>query len=270
MNSPLAVISIAVCCGTAWAQVSDAGAAIAAVRVPLQIRFTGSLTDATGKPLTGPQALTFSIYTDRTGTTAVWQETQRVTADLQGRYAVELGRNSGHRLPLALFTSGEMLFLGVQAHAVTTPAEIRTAIVSVPYALKAGDTDTLAGKPASAYVRREESITNLPAQTDDANTAITAGAGLGGRGTAAGGDLFQPCSPGQLLQVEGSAWTCTNFLPFPAGAGILGTRSGEAIAEQPNAPNGPVLLNQNGDEVLSGPTPLSLPARTPSGSLGIG
>jgi hypothetical protein len=53
-----------------------------------------------------------------------------------------------------LFTSGEVRWLGIQ---VGTEAEQqpRVLLVSVPYALKAGDAETLGGKPASAYMLNE-------------------------------------------------------------------------------------------------------------------
>ena len=54
-------------------------------------------------------------------------------------------------MPLELFTSGKALWLGVQPQ-LSGAAELpRVLLVAVPYALKAADSDTLGGKPASAY-----------------------------------------------------------------------------------------------------------------------
>jgi hypothetical protein len=51
---------------------------------------------------------------------------------------------------MELFTSGEARWLGVAAGHL--PEQPRVLLVSVPYALEAGDAATLGGKPASAYL----------------------------------------------------------------------------------------------------------------------
>src|SRR5579885_3449721 len=84
------------------------------VTVPPLVSFSGALKDATGKPLSGVQALTFSLYTDQNSRTPVWQEKQNVEADEQGRYTVHLGAATANGVPVDLFTSGQSLWLGVQ------------------------------------------------------------------------------------------------------------------------------------------------------------
>src|SRR5579884_3339872 len=80
-----------------------------AAAVPPLVSFSGAVRDASGKPLAGSQALTFSIYTDETSRTPLWQETQNVQADEQGRYTVHLGAATANGMPLDLFTSGQSL-----------------------------------------------------------------------------------------------------------------------------------------------------------------
>jgi hypothetical protein len=49
-----------------------------------------------------------------------------------------------------LFTSGQPRWLGIQVE--QKPELPRVLLVSVPYAMKAADADTLGGRPASAYM----------------------------------------------------------------------------------------------------------------------
>jgi hypothetical protein len=73
--------------------------------------------------------------------------------DADGRYSVLLGANSKNGIPAELFTSNEARWLGVQVE--QEPEQPRVLLVSVPYALKAGDAESLGGKPASAYITTE-------------------------------------------------------------------------------------------------------------------
>jgi hypothetical protein len=52
-----------------------------------------------------------------------------------------------------LFSSNEPRWLGVQFNRPGEVKQPRVQLVSVPYALKASDADTLGGLPASAYLR---------------------------------------------------------------------------------------------------------------------
>jgi hypothetical protein len=117
--------------------------------VPRLVKFSGSLTDANGKTLTGTVGVTFSLYKDADGGAPLWMETQNVQPDSKGHYTVLLGSTKSDGVTPDLFTSGEARWLGVQAQGQTEQA--RVLMVSVPYALKAVDADTLGGKPASAF-----------------------------------------------------------------------------------------------------------------------
>ncbi len=78
-------------------------------------------------------------------------ETQNVELDEQGRYTVLMGSTRSEGVPLELFTTGEPRWLGVELQLPGSEEEARVLLVSVPYALKAADAETLGGKPASAF-----------------------------------------------------------------------------------------------------------------------
>jgi hypothetical protein len=127
--------------------------------------------------------VTFSLYQLQEGGSALWSESQQVQLDSQGRYSVLLGATLPEGLPLDLFTSGEALWLGVEAQAPGATEQPRVLLVAVPYALKAVDADTLGGKPASAYL----SVDNPSATPPGAGLAAAASAAAGtgsGKGEA--------------------------------------------------------------------------------------
>jgi len=118
--------------------------------VPTIVKFSGMVSDEAGQPLTGVQGLTFMLYKEETGGAPLWMETQNVQVDASGRYAVMLGSATRIGLPMDLFLNGEARWLGVQVSG--QDEKKRTLILSVPYALKAADADTLGGRPASAFL----------------------------------------------------------------------------------------------------------------------
>ncbi len=117
--------------------------------VPQLIKFSGVALDLSGKPMTGTANLTFSIYAQQSGGEPLWFETQTVELDSAGQYTVLLGATRGG-LPMSLFTSGEARWLGIEIG--NGPEEARVLLLSVPYALEAGNAETLAGKPLSDFV----------------------------------------------------------------------------------------------------------------------
>jgi hypothetical protein len=125
--------------------------------VPAIVKFTGTLNDADGKPLTGIQGVTFLFYKEQTGGAPLWIETQNVQADKSGRYTVMLGAATSNGLPTDAFKGGEARWLGVNPSGQAEQS--RVVLVSVPYALKALDAETLGGRPASAFMVAQESGT---------------------------------------------------------------------------------------------------------------
>lgn len=122
----------------------------ASVSVPRMVRFNGTAVDAQGKPISGIAGITFSIYKDQQGGAALWIETQNVNLDANGHYSVMLGATKPDGLPMELFNSGAARWVDVQVHGqVDRP---RVVLLSVPYALKAHDAETIGGLPPTAFV----------------------------------------------------------------------------------------------------------------------
>lgn len=71
-----------------------------------------------------------------------------------------------------LFASGESRWLGVQANLPGEVEQPRALLVSVPYALKAADAETLGGKPLAAFV-----LTDGANNAGDQNGLSSAGNG---------------------------------------------------------------------------------------------
>jgi len=139
--------------------------------VPTLVNYSGRALDLTGKPIIGIAGITFSVYKDQSGGSPLWFETQNVTTDAKGNYTVQLGATMPTGLPLDVFTSGEARWLGVQINGGEEQARI--LLLSVPYALKAADAQTLGGLPASAFVLAAPG--GVPTETASASTiALTA------------------------------------------------------------------------------------------------
>jgi hypothetical protein len=120
--------------------------------VPRLVKLAGAFKDEQGKARTGAVGVTFALYKEQEGGTALWLETQSVELDEQGRYTVLLGATKNEGLPLELFAAGEPRWLGVQVNLPKELEQPRVLLVSVPYALKAADAETLGGKPLSSFM----------------------------------------------------------------------------------------------------------------------
>ncbi len=151
--------------------------------VPRLIKFTGTLHDLAGKPITGPVDVTFALYAEEAGGAPLWFETQTVQASSLGRYTVLLGSMTSAGVPMELFTSGEAHWLGVMVQGLPEPP--RVLLVSVPYAFKAGDAETLGGKPASAFMLASQASTETTkaAAAGTLSGLVQASALTGGGGT---------------------------------------------------------------------------------------
>jgi hypothetical protein len=120
-------------------------------QVPPLIQFSNVATDEGGNSLSGVVNLTFSLYAAQQGGEPLWTETQsNIPLDTTGHYSVQLGITKPNGVPTTLFTTGEARWLGVRiAEQAEQP---RVLLLSVPYALKAGDAATIGGLPPSAFV----------------------------------------------------------------------------------------------------------------------
>jgi hypothetical protein len=146
--------------------------------VPNLVNFSGLLTDANGKPLTGVISVTFSLYKDRQVGAAIWIESQNVQVDKTGHYSVMLGSTTSQGLPADLFSSGEARWLSVQ---VEGQPEEWVMLLSVPYAMKAADAATIGGLPPSAFALASQRVAASPAPASPSSTIMATN--LGGSGT---------------------------------------------------------------------------------------
>jgi hypothetical protein len=129
--------------------------------VPSLVNFSGALTNTKGKVTTSVVGLTFSLYKDAEGGAPLWVETQNVQPDKAGHYSVQLGAASSNGLPAELFAAGQARWLGVQQQGEAE--QPRVLLLSVPYALKALDAETIGGKPASAFALAPSSTGSVSA-----------------------------------------------------------------------------------------------------------
>ncbi len=155
-----------------------APASSVSVSVPPIIQFSNVASDEGGTPLTGTVSITFSLYNTAVGGQPLWCETQNVQLGSGGQYSVYLGLTQTNGLPTNLFTSGQAQWLGVKISG--QPEQPRVYLVSVPYAMKAGDAATIGGLPPSAFV--------MAAAGSGSSTAVAAASDAG----AAGGSSVSP------------------------------------------------------------------------------
>jgi hypothetical protein len=121
--------------------------------VPRLIRYRGELTTHFESSAPRVISITFSVYRDKDQGDVLWTETQQVELSDSGQFEVLLGALSSDGLPPELFGGNEPRWLGVTPEGGDELP--RTLLVSVPYAIRAGDAETLAGRPASAYVLQD-------------------------------------------------------------------------------------------------------------------
>jgi hypothetical protein len=157
----------------------DPGGIGTGINVPRLIKVSGTLQAVSGTPLAGTHGLTLALYKEQRNGSPIWIESQNVDIDEQGRYTVLLGATKTAGLPPDLFSGDEPRWLGVQVQLPGYQEEARVLLVSVPYALKSADAETLGGKPASAFVQTDQ----LPAVLG--SLGVTSG-GLTSGGLAAG------------------------------------------------------------------------------------
>ena len=159
---------------------SGVGGVAAAQGPPPLVPVSGILVDD-GEPVpTGPMSVILALYAEPAGGVPLWVEIQPITVDAEGRYDAVLGATTV--LPIALFAAGEARWLGVQPEG--RAEQPRVMLVSVPYALKAGDASTLGGRPAADYL-----VASDPAPWVGLGSADMGWLGLTDAGGAAPGGL---------------------------------------------------------------------------------
>ncbi len=96
------------------------------------LKFSGTLTDVSGKPLGGVVGVTFLVYKDEHGGAPLWLETQNVQADAAGHYSALLGNATVDGMPFSLFRSAEVRWISTQISGQEESAR-------VPYVLNGAD-----------------------------------------------------------------------------------------------------------------------------------
>ena len=229
-------------------------AASASTAVPALVPFSGLITEPDGKPVSGETAITFLIFKDQEGNEPLFAETQAVTPDASGHYKVQLGATLANGLPADLFSTGEARWLEVQA--AGQPPQPRVLMASVPYALKAADSATLGGLPASAFV-----LAGSKAAADLATAAVSAATTTTSTVTTTGG------TAGYVPEFTGAS-TIADSPVFINGANIgIGTTTPTASLDV----NGTALisgaLTANGGATIGGSLELA-PTGTATASAG--
>jgi len=222
------------------AQTSSQTVSAAASALPRLVRFGGSVKDLNGRALTGVVGITFALYSEQSGGAPLWLETQNVSADSNGHYTALLGSTKPDGLPAELFTSEQARWVGVQVSGQTE--QPRVLLVSAPYALKAGDAETIGGFPPSAFVlagpvamgsatpSSTAATVPPPAGTDVTTTGGTADflPIFNGAATIVDSAVFQTGS-GTTAKVGINTTTPASALDVKGGATVRGTISLPAV-----------------------------------------
>jgi hypothetical protein len=190
--------------------------------------------------LSGVAGITFGLYRDPEGGAALWVETQNVALQPNGQYDVLLGTTKSGGVPTEWFTSGEARWLDI--HVDGQPEQPRVLLVSVPYAIKAADAETLGGLPHSAFAPA-----SMPSST--INPASTA---------------TMVTSPGALTTLSPTGSGTPNFVPLWTTSSNLSSSMASQVGinmgigfTAPLPPNLAAKLDVNGGGTFRGA--LSLP-----------
>lgn len=222
--------------------------------IPSMVRFNGTISGARGR-LVG---VTFALYKEQEGGAPLWLETQTLTTDTAGHYSVQLGSTRLNGLPRDLFATGEARWLGVQAEGQLE--QPRVLLLSVPYAMKAADAETLGGLPPSAFLLAAPAGSGTAGVATSASTnpsTTPANPTVTGTGTAGAIPLWDAVSDigNSVIVQTGSGATAHVGINTPTpsstldvkGAGTfrgtLGLTSSGAATTAVGKPSFPLLLS---------------------------
>lgn len=222
--------------------------------VPQLVNYSGELKGQNGRPLTGQVSVTFSLYKQQEDQAPLWTEMQDVQTDNIGHYSVMLGSTSSEGLPSIIFVGGEPRWLGVQPEGQLE--QTRVLLLSVPYALKAADAETLGGLPVSAFLTTASQVQAsapaavISAPAASANPAVTPATAPTGSGTTDFVPLWTSSTnlgnsilvqSGSTMQVNGglelpalgaaTATTGKNSQPLALTASTLNSSTGKSVAQ---------------------------------------
>jgi hypothetical protein len=225
MKKTTLLLTILVLCAGAWAAGNAAvGArptanhqspvaghqALGAITIPQMLSYQGKLTDTLGVPVpNGNYQLTFRLYTQPTGGSAVWTEGQTILVK-NGLFAALLGAVT----PITSLPESGACYLSLQV-AANPELSPRQRIVSAAYsylAARAANSDLLQGKDTTALDSRY--VNEGQASSVTSNMIVD--------GTIAAADLGQMgASSGQVMKWTGSAWAPRNDSIGSGGGGTV-------------------------------------------------
>ena len=201
--------------------------------VPQLLSYTGVAANRAGDAVEA----TFRVYAAAQGGEPLWQETQRVQVDREGKFPVLLGAATQGGLPQSLFAAGDGQWLAVSIE--QSEEQPRVKLASVAYAMKAADAETLGGAPAASFVTQSQLAAAAAALTAQAAQRIlpdttpsgagsanylaywTGSATLGDSAIYQGGTAAAPllginsATPATTLDVNGSATIRGTLKVFP-------------------------------------------------------
>jgi len=198
--------------------------------VPQLVNYAGKATDSKGNTISGVAGVTFSIYKDQFEGAPLWTETQNVMADSKGNYTVQLGAATSTGLPLDLFATGEARWLGVRINGGEERA--RVMLLSVPYALKAGDAATIGGFPPSAFVLAVPIANTSSTSSGDSSPSSALPPTIGGSGTLDFLPLWTPDGNtlgNSVLFQSGSGSSAKIGINTTTPASTLDVKGGETV-----------------------------------------
>jgi hypothetical protein len=216
----------------------------AASVVPHLIKFSGALPGAPNN--TSVVDVKFALYAAQTGGDPLWSEMQQVSLDPTGKYSVLLG--SVTTLPDSVFAQGQARWIGVTLGSEQESA--RSILVATPYSLKASDSETLGGHPASDFTLKNALA---PGGTDI--TQINVGNGVTGGGTGPTVTLGLSNSYLQSLGNEifaqlGANNTLTGSNAFGAGKVTIGGSPALSVASV--SASSPITVTPSGGNITIG------------------
>ena len=230
-----------------------AGSATAAV--PSTLGFSARLVDdKSGEAITGSHHISFDLFDAEAAGQSVWQEGRDIMVE-DGVVFTDLGENKP--LDASVF-DGRKLWLQIKLDDVAM--EPRIAIDSVPYAIHAAASDTVAGMTGDELQKRvtgtcgtgnfiiavnaDGSVACAPDLSGAGDiTSVVAGPGLTGGGTANAVtlSLLTTCGMNEVLKWNGTTWACAP--DANAGGDITGVTIGPAGGLSGGGTSGDVSLS---------------------------
>lgn len=151
---------------------------LTAFAVPSSIQFQGLLKDSSGAVVTAEVQMTFKIYSSSIGGNASWTEIQNPVTVEAGLYSVELG--SVTPLTNSVF-DGTNKYLGITVGSGVTELSPLIPIVSVPYAISAGDING-----ETNFIKLNDSVATTAGFAVMIGSTDTSGIGIYGSGEVNG------------------------------------------------------------------------------------